>query len=89
MQNAIVCDEVLCEQEKTTNASAQWKFKHPETLFENWLFEKKSEFIDLKKFPEECKFRTRIMAIIGRFIFYNLVPAEKQNYMRNLLTRET
>ena len=42
MQNGIVCDEVSCEQEKTTNAAAQWKFKHPETLFENWLFEKRS-----------------------------------------------
>ena len=42
MQNGIVCDEVSREQEKTTNAAAQWKFKHPETHFENWLLEKKS-----------------------------------------------
>ena len=44
----------------------------------NGFLKKSQEFIDLKKFPEECKFRTRIMGISGRFTLHNLVSAKKK-----------
>ena len=81
MHNRTVCDEVSCQQAKTTNAAAQLNFKYPKMVFENLLFVKKQEIIMWKKFQEESKFCTRTIEHIGRFFLYNLVPAKK---IRNL-----
>ena len=81
MQNRTVCDEVCCQQAKTTNAAAQLNIKYPKMVFEILLFVKKQEINMWKKFQEESKFCTRTIEHIGRFFLYNLVPAKK---IRNL-----
>ena len=77
MQNETVCDEISCQQEKTTNAAAQLNFKNPKINFELLFFEEKPEIKGLKKFQKFCEFCTRLMEHLGRFFLYNLVPAKK------------
>ena len=81
MQSRPVCDEVCCQQAKTTNAAAQLNFKYPKIVFEILLFVKEQEINMWKKFQEESKFCTRMKEHLGRFFLYNLVLAKK---IRNL-----
>ena len=77
MPNRTVCDEVLCQQEKTPNAAAHSNFNYPKWFFETLLLEKEAGKFWVQKFHETMQVLHKISGKHSSFLLLHFSSSQQ------------